>query len=389
MSTSTREILTPDDLERFSSSDALASFLAFVLRLNESVRNLKTSADVPQSQVVAVLVGILDDLDALVKATPVDTSTNSRFGNPSFRVWLDKVTETLIPLHERLVPLGLPSDAILEVSTYFKSSFGDRQRIDYGTGHEAAFITWLYCFAQLGLVTREDYPALVLRVVFRYISLMRDLQFTFWLEPAGSHGVWGLDDYHFLPFMFGSSQLYDHKHIKPKSIHNADIVAEFSKDYIYLACIQFINSVKTATLRWHSPMLDDISGVKSWHKVNEGMVKMYKAEVLGKLPIMQHFLFGSILAFDGSGGRHELDASDEHFHVFALGQQVPNCCGMRIPSSIAGASARNDAMGGFIPMAGVGGLAGKGGTASMGVPRPGGGRTAETGYIRARPLPFD
>ena len=54
-----------------------------------------------------------------------------------------------------------------------------------------------------------------------------------------------------------------HKYIRPKSIHDAETTEEFSKYYMYLACIQFINSVKTASLRWHSPMLDDISAVRS------------------------------------------------------------------------------------------------------------------------------
>ncbi len=134
-------------------------------------------------------------------------------------------------------------------------------------------------------------------------------------------------------------QTTDHKHLRPKSIHDQEILDEFSKDYMYLSCISFINSIKTASLRWHSPMLDDISAVKTWDKVNSGMRKMFVAEVLGKLPVMQHALFGSLLPFPtpeedpelaAAIAEHGLPEPDEHGHIHVKGETgwTMDCCGI-------------------------------------------------------------
>jgi len=199
-------------------------------------------------------------------------------------------------------------------------------------------VAWMYCMHSLGVVTTEDFPALVLRVFNGYLSLMRRLQEHYWLEPAGSHGVWGLDDYHFLPFLWGSAQLIGHKHIFPKSIRSSEIVEGFSREYMYLSCIQFVVRVKTGALVEHSPMLVDISGVKTWNKVNEGMIKMYKAEFLHRFPVMQHFIFGTFLPFKPEIHSEACHMDHEHpkdsAHTHSNGQ-FPTCCISRLPSAFA------------------------------------------------------
>lgn len=91
----------------------------------------------------------------------------------------------------------------------------------------------------------------------------------FTLEPAGSHGVWGLDDYHFLPFLFGGAELIGHEVVRlPKHIHNPEFLEAYCEEFMYLDCIKVIKEVKSsAPFSETSPMLNDISGAASWTKI--------------------------------------------------------------------------------------------------------------------------
>jgi len=230
----------------------------------------------------------------------------SRYGNPAFRPFHGKLRENAVPLLESLLPSTLRGSAV-ELAPYLIDSFGNSTRIDYGTGHETNFLTLMFCLAKIGVVGEEDIHSLVLWVFPRYVNLMRKIQTTYWLEPAGSHGCWGLDDYQFFPFMWGAAQLVEHPVIPPNGIHNEKLVNEYGEQFMYLQSIQFIKQVKKGPLWETSPMIHDISGVPTWSKINTGMLKMYQAEVLSKFPIMQHFLFGSI--FDWRPPRPSIEAS--------------------------------------------------------------------------------
>lgn len=261
--------------------------------LNQSIQGKAISDVTAKSDCITKLLNVLDTLLLWIEEIPPQQQS-LRYGNPAYRTWsarLGTEGETLVAslLPEHLQP------AKVELLPYFLDSFGNSTRIDYGTGHETTFCAFLYCLSRLGVCNAEDAPALVAHVFDKYLKLMRKLQTTYWLEPAGSHGVWGLDDYQFLPFIWGASQLVGHPNIKPRSIHNTDVVSMFEEDYLYLQCITFIKQVKKGLLSETSPYINDISGVPTWQKVNSGLIKMYQVEVLGKLPIMQHFLFGTLL----------------------------------------------------------------------------------------------
>ena len=126
------------------------------------------------------------------------------------------------------------------------------------------------------------------------------------MEPAGSMGVWNLDDYQFVAFIWGAAQLGDKARIKPKSIPDPEIAEMLSKENQFFACLAYIHKVKSGPFHEHSNQLWNISAVPNWGKVFTGLIKMYRAEVLCKFPVIQHSLFGSLLSLAPAETRNPL-----------------------------------------------------------------------------------
>lgn len=144
--------------------------------------------------------------------------------------------------------------------------------------------------------------------------------------------MWGLDDHSFIPYILGSAQYcapIDANSTKipnegslsgspsPNRTAKSDSAAMYRDTNMYFSAIAFIFDVKKGPFWEHSPTLFDISGIKDgWAKINkvksfvpadvnvnlltdqQGMIKMYNAEVLSKFPVVQHFPFGSLFRWE-------------------------------------------------------------------------------------------
>ena len=301
------------DVPNFLTCEAYGDILIFLLQLNRAMFPSYVQASEPDqkqevhtwdlgstevvfSQTMLRLRSLLEALNRIIDEVPPDTGPR-RFGNASFRKWYQIVEEQSTNLLSQYLPdsimeyasqsssEGSPRD---EISSYFLGSFGSAQRLDYGSGHELSFLAFLGCIWKLGGFNSSDSGneerGIVLGIIDPYLKLIRRLIKTYTLEPAGSHGVWGLDDHSFIPYILGSAQYGPpitpedptptegsrEGAPKPADVTKKTAVDRERNTNLYFGAIGFIYDVKKGPFWEHSPMLYDISGVQAgWGKINK------------------------------------------------------------------------------------------------------------------------
>ena len=288
-------------IDKFAASPAYKTILDFIYLIQKNIKGMKISSMPPTTnECLLQFDPLFDKLEEIFKNNPPKKG-EARFDDPVFKRFHDELSSkfTNIMNETILSPKNIPNNIIIELKTYFLDSFGNQFRLDYGTGHELNFFCFLLILYKSGVFGEKDFPYLIFKILYKYVLFVRKLQVDYMLEPAGARGVWGLDEYQFLPFIFGAAQLIGNREITPKSIKDNDILIDYKDEYLYLDCVDHIKSVKKgATFPEYAPVLYSITNVKNWEKVASGLVKMYEDDVLKKVVIIQHFYFGSVLLLE-------------------------------------------------------------------------------------------
>lgn len=252
----------------------------------------------PEDGVVRRMGDVLDKVVVLFEETP-PTERTHRYGNPSFRTFMQKVHEHVDDWHRELLPPEL-HPAIVEFRCYFLDMFGSEGRMDYGTGHELNFLAWVFCFVRLELLgSIQDLQAVGLFLMPKYLRIAQLMQNVYTLEPAGSHGAWSVDDYNMVPFVWGASQL-EGTDFGVRDIFDQEKVEAIAHKNLYTDMLSNILTVKTGSLTTTTPFLSELHYIpgQTWKKISSGMLKHFEREVMCKWPVMQHFWFGNILPLE-------------------------------------------------------------------------------------------
>ncbi|KAK9510710.1 hypothetical protein O3M35_005445 [Rhynocoris fuscipes] len=290
----TRAVLNPEDMSKWEKSEAYFEYLGFITAMNEEIKGKSCTGVYHLSPIVEAVLALLGTFKGWVSEIP-PIQQPQRFGNKAFRTWYDRLKKEADDLLNFTFPDRFHI-ALTEIKIYLIEGFGNSTRIDYGTGHEMSFCMFLCSLFKIGAFVEEDKLAVICYVFPRYLDVVRHLQRTYNMEPAGSRGVWALDDFQFIPFIWGSAQLIGHPHLEPSRFMLPDYISKYADEYMFMACIKYIIEVKTGPFAEHSNQLWNISAVPSWDKVNKGLLKMYKGEVLSKFPVIQHVFFGTVFS---------------------------------------------------------------------------------------------
>ena len=142
------------------------------MAIGESIKGRKISEPLELSPHCEQLLQLLAALRSLADAVaPADILQAVRYGNPAYRDWFAQMEATVGRLLTASLQGTNQEAAAIELAPYLVDSFGNRTRIDYGTGHEMTFVMFVCGLFKIGFLGSSDLRAVGLKVFAAYFDL--------------------------------------------------------------------------------------------------------------------------------------------------------------------------------------------------------------------------
>lgn len=240
----------------FTTTKAYCKINRFLLEIQKSIQKEPQTSNAALSQT-------LSHVDQILESTPLDPRP-ARVTNYAFQAFLNTVkNEIKIEMPEYL---------------YFTSSFGNFVRMDYGTGHEMNFLCFTYVLTSKETLKINE----VFHLLSDYFRIVRKAINKFNIEPAGSLGIWGVDDFQLLPFLLGSAEMA------------ATGIRLGSTMGCYKEAEEYVRKTKGRHFERDATFLASFR-TKKWGDVNRILNRKYYENVLNRSVVVQHFIFCEFL----------------------------------------------------------------------------------------------
>ena len=130
-----RKLFEREQLSDWLKSKAYSDLFNFIEMMGKSIKSKPISIEVELSDTVKRIIEIMKEIHNLIQEFPPSGNT-SRYGNIVFREFFAEVCnrsdDYMISILKTKKEVEIENWKIIELSSYFKESFGNNTRIDYG-----------------------------------------------------------------------------------------------------------------------------------------------------------------------------------------------------------------------------------------------------------------
>ncbi|XP_016972084.1 serine/threonine-protein phosphatase 2A activator [Drosophila rhopaloa] len=296
-----KQVRSLEDLDRWVRSQAYHDAVAYISNTSRAIQGHRLSRDFPVSEQMRRLCEIFDGLEhLLVEHTPraEESSTEVPTGQVKsqfYRIWMrDMFQHVFSKLNEAI---RANCKHINELGQYLRRSFGNVTSLDFGPANELMFLFFLCGLFRAGILLAKDTVAAALLLFDRYIHLVRRLVATYAL-PIAKDPMCSIDDYYFLPYLWGAAQLSLEAPFTPMQCDLARVVEGHRQDYMMVDLIEHLQKTRGGQLSQVAFQLWSILSMPTWPQVYRGFERNYIDQVLCSTQTVQQAIFCELMSFE-------------------------------------------------------------------------------------------